>query len=70
MSNPGPAANVEQTVPAPPTFNETNTITSTQQMLENELQPESAQQGQPAQNSVVSISAGLPASALQTFTWE
>jgi hypothetical protein len=43
--------NVEQTKPAPPTFNAANGITSTREFLQNVLQPESAQQGQPAANS-------------------
>jgi hypothetical protein len=45
--------NVEETVPAPATFNYDETITSTQQMLENTLQPESAQQGLPAKSAPV-----------------
>ena len=69
MSNPGPAANVEQTVPAPPTFNAAIGESSTEVYLGTELQPESAQQGQPAVNSAISIT-NLPAGSLQTFTWE
>jgi hypothetical protein len=73
MSNgndtPAPASNVAETVPAPPTFNAANGITSTQEFLENVLQPESAQQGQPAANAPVSIS-NLPPASLQAYRWE
>lgn len=66
---PAPAANVAETVPTPATFNETNTISSTQNALENTLQVDSGPNGQPARNAPVSIS-NLPPASLQTFRWE
>jgi hypothetical protein len=68
-ATPGPAANVAEAVPAPATFNASAGITSTQEFLQNTA-PESAQQGTPAANAVISISGGVAAASLQTFKWE
>jgi hypothetical protein len=79
MSNPGPAANVPESIPnAPPdTVNVTNGVpessvsglSSTESMLQNVLEVQSAPAGQPAANAPVSISNLRPAS-LQAYRWE
>jgi len=66
---PTAAANVPESVPSPATFNETNTITSTTEMLANTLQVDSGPSGQPAVNAAVSIT-NLPPGSLQTYRWE
>jgi hypothetical protein len=69
-ATPGPAENVAETVPTPATFNETNTITSTQQMLADVLQVDSAQQGSPVLNAPNSFSGVLPPNATNSYRWE
>jgi hypothetical protein len=52
-----------ETVPSPPTFNANNGISSTENFLENGLQPESIQQGEPLLTSTPVIAGTGP----QTF---
>jgi hypothetical protein len=68
-ATPGPAANVPQSTPQPPVFNETNTITSTQQMLADVLQVASGPAGQPAANSPVTYNGTAWANA-GSVRWE
>lgn len=65
--NPDGPANVEETTPAPPYPNSATGESSTQTFLSSVGGP---QQGQPAQNAVVSISGGVGAANLQVFRWE
>jgi hypothetical protein len=76
---PAPAANVPESdpnappdvvVPGNPPTSIVSGLSSTERMLQNVLGVDSPQEGLPAQNAVVSISAGLPSSALQVFTFE
>jgi hypothetical protein len=79
-ATPGIAANVPESVPnAPPDQTvlvngllPTGVVSgnsATRVYLADVLQVDSGPQGQPAQNAVISISGGVPASALQTFKW-